>query len=169
MSSVGSPVSVPNSTLTPAASTTGRVAMAISSSASVISPRPISTRPTWPGLLPFQDRCRITPTKISSGDSHDRSSENTCTMMAVPTLAPSMMASAGATAIRPWPTKELTMTAVALLLWTRPVTPRPAAKAVKRLEMLEESTWRRLAPYTRRMPTLTMLVPHTSSATPESK
>ncbi len=146
MSSPESPVSEANSTLTPAACTTGRVAMEISSSASVISPRPISTRPTWPGLLPFQVRWQITPTKISSGDSQDRSSENTCTISAVPTLAPSMMASAGATAIRPWPTNELTMTAVALLLWTSPVTPSPARKAVKRLETLVDRTWRRFAP-----------------------
>jgi hypothetical protein len=75
----------------------GRVAPTISCSASVISPRPISTRPTRPAdgaVLP--DMNITTPTKISSGDSHDRSNEKTTAISAVPTSAPSITASAAA-------------------------------------------------------------------------
>ena len=47
-----------------------------------------------------------------------------------------MTASAGAVPISPWPTNEATISAVAVLLWMRPVTPRPAKNARKRLRQL---------------------------------
>ena len=94
----------------------------------------------------LRDRKKTTPKKIASGDSHDRSSEKTCAMSEVPTSAPSMIASAGASAMRFWETKELAMSAVALEDCTRLVTPRPAAKAEPRFETLFESTRRRFAP-----------------------
>ncbi len=67
-------------------------------------------------------------------------------MRAVPTSAPSMMASAGASPIRFCETKELVMSAVALEDCTRLVTPKPAAKAEPRLGTLFDRTRRRLAP-----------------------
>ncbi|MNO04545.1 hypothetical protein D3C81_2256110 [compost metagenome] len=57
-----------------------------------------------------------------------------------------MVASAGVSAIKPWPTKEVTSMAVALLLWTIAVTAIPEAKASQRLDMLWPMTWRRLVP-----------------------
>ncbi|MNF95748.1 hypothetical protein D3C84_785170 [compost metagenome] len=80
-----------------------------------------------------------------------------------------MIASAGASSIRPWATKELTSSAVALLLCTRAVTPIPAAKASGRRRTLRLSRRRRLAPYTRRIPERTMCVPQMSKATAESR
>ncbi len=57
-----------------------------------------------------------------------------CTISVVPTLAPSMMASAGTQAdAGPSGVNELVISAVAVLLWSRAVRPRPAPKAVKRL------------------------------------
>ncbi|MNT74595.1 hypothetical protein D3C72_2134250 [compost metagenome] len=94
----------------------------------------------------MRDRKKITPTKISNGDSHDRSNVSTRAISAVPTSAPSMVASAGVSAIRPWPTKEVTSMAVALLLWTIAVTAIPEAKASQRLAMLWLMTWRKLVP-----------------------
>lgn len=58
---------------------------------------------------------------------------STRAISAVPTSAPSMIARAGASAIRPWATKEVASRAVALLLCTRAVTPMPAANASGRL------------------------------------
>jgi hypothetical protein len=105
-----------------------------------------------------------TPTKMNSGDSQDRSRENTTAIRLVPMSAPSMTASASGRVIRPWPTKEATISAVAVLDCTSAVTPRPDMAALKRLLTLLASTLRRLAPNTRRMPVRTRCVPHTSSA-----
>ncbi|MNP67337.1 hypothetical protein D3C76_1631590 [compost metagenome] len=94
----------------------------------------------------MRDRKKITPIKISSGDSHDRSKVSTRAISAVPTSAPSMVASAGVSAIRPWPTNDVTSMAVALLLWTMAVTRIPAMNASQRLDMFWPMTWRRLEP-----------------------
>ena len=71
-----------------------------------------------------------TPTKMNSGDSQDRSNENTTAIRLVPTSAPSITASASGRATRPWPTKEETIRAVAVLDCTSAVTPRPDRAAV---------------------------------------
>ncbi|MNG99202.1 hypothetical protein D3C79_583670 [compost metagenome] len=106
---------------------------------------------------------------ISNGESHDRSRVSTRAMSAVPTSAPSMMASAGVMAIRPWPTNEVTSIAVALLLCTMAVTRIPAMNAKGRLFMFWLMMRRRFEPNTRRMPVRTMCVPQTSSVTAESR
>ena len=80
----------------------------------------------------------MTPTKISSGASHDRSNDRTTVTSAVPTSAPSITASAGAVPIKPWPANAATISAVAVLLWMSAVTPRPATNA--------EPRWRYAAP-----------------------
>ncbi len=103
-------------------------------------------RPKRPMLVSWRDRNSTTPTKISSGDSHDRSNENTSTIRLVPTSAPSITASAGAVAISPCPAKAATISAVAVLLWMRPVTPSPANRAVKRLLTLWRRSRRRSPP-----------------------
>ncbi|MNE37281.1 hypothetical protein D3C80_1311260 [compost metagenome] len=80
-----------------------------------------------------------------------------------------MIASAGVSPIRLWPTNEVTSIAVALLLCTIAVTRIPATKANGRLDMFWLSTRRRFEPYTRRMPVRTMCVPQISNATAESR
>jgi hypothetical protein len=125
----------------------------------------MATRPIWPILELRRDRKKTTPKKMRSGDRNERFSENTCAMSAVPTSAPSITASAAASGRRFCETKELVMIAVALDDCTRLVTPNPARNAEPRPETLFESTRRRFAPYTRRIPVRTMCVPHTRSAT----
>jgi len=110
-----------------------------------------------------------TPTKISSGDSQLRSKEKTTAIIAVPTSAPSITASAAAVVTSPLPTKLATMRQVAVLDCTRLVTPKPAANASGRLPKLRASTWRRFSPNTRSMPVRTMWVPHTSRAIAASR
>ncbi|MCY1403863.1 hypothetical protein D3C76_1276080 [compost metagenome] len=141
-----SPVSEANSTFTPWAWVMGAAASTISCSARMIKPRPMATRPSWPARVCLRDRKKITPRKISNGDSQDKSNVSTRAISAVPTSAPSMMASAGVSVISPWPTKEVTNMAVALLLCTRAVTTMPATKAKGRLDMFWLRTRRRLEP-----------------------
>ena len=89
--------------------------------------------------------------------------ESTTAMRLVPTSAPSITASAAPPVTRPLPTKEATMRQVAVLDCTTPVTPTPAAMALKRLRKLCASTRRRFSPKTLSTPARTMWVPHTSS------
>ncbi len=64
---------------------------------------------------------------IASGASHDRFSANNCTSSAVPTSAPSIIASAAEVTIIPCPTNDEASSAVAVELCSSPVTPNPAA------------------------------------------
>ncbi len=146
MSSSTSPVSEAKITLTPAAWTKGLAATEIHCSAKMIRPSPIRMRPKRPTLVDCRARKSVTPTKISSGASHDRSKDRMMVTSDVPTSAPSMTASAGAVLISPWPAKAATISAVAVELWIRPVTPSPAAKAVKRWLTLRRRNRRRSPP-----------------------
>src|SRR5689334_1896171 len=110
-----------------------------------------------------------TPTKMKSGDSHERSAENSTDISAVPMSAPRITASAAGRVTRPWPTKDEVMSEVAVLDCTRAVTPMPDRAAVKRLRMLWTRILRRFAPKTRSTPVRTRWVPHTSSATAASR
>src|SRR4051812_27431652 len=105
-----------------------------------------------------------TPTKIRSGESHERSNEKTTAMTLVPTSAPSITASAALVVTRFLPTNEATIRHVAVLDCTMLVTPSPAMTARKRLTKLAASTRRRFSPKTRSMPVRTMCVPQTSRA-----
>ena len=129
ISSIGSPEIEVRITFMPGACDNGRAAFIIICSASRISPMPIATRPIWPMRVPLRDKCITTPMPIMSGAIHERSKENTCTTRLVPTSAPSMIASAGASGIRFWLTNEAVITAVADEDCTRPVTPSPARNA----------------------------------------
>ena len=155
MSSITSLGSATSSARTAGEAVSGRVAPTISCSASVIRPRPISTRPTRPTVLFCREMNITTPTKISSGDSHDRSNEKTTAIIAEPTSAPSITASAAPVATRPLPTKLATIRQVAVADCTRLVTPRPASRARSRLLKLRDSTPRRFSPATRSMPVRT--------------
>jgi hypothetical protein len=94
MSSIGSPESVAKITRTPCASVIGLVASMTSWRASSMRPRPMAIRPIWPAFVLRRDRKKITPRRIASGESQRRSSENAWARRAVPTSAPSMIASA---------------------------------------------------------------------------
>ena len=150
---------------TVADSSSGSVASTTRRSASSITPSPISTRPMRPGVVSCRVMNSTTPTKMNSGDSQDRSKENSTAMAAVPTSAPRMTARAAGSGIRPWPTKAEVISDVAVLDCTRAVTPRPDRAAVKRLRMLWANRLRRLAPNTRSTPVRTIWVPQTSRAT----
>ena len=120
-------------------------------------------RPKRPTGCDWRLRNSTTPTKMNSGESQDRSNENTTAIRLVPTSAPSITASASGSVTRPWPTKDETIRAVAVLDCTSAVTPRPERAAVQRLATLWASTLRRLAPNTLRMPVRTRWAPQTSS------
>ena len=142
MSSSRSPVSDAKITLTPAASTTGFAASEIHCSENVMSPRPIRMRPKRPIGSACRVRNSTTPTKISNGASHDRSTARNIVTSDVPTSAPSITASAGAVPINPWPANAATISAVAVLLWINPVTPTPANNAAIRFSALCRSSRR---------------------------
>ena len=145
-SSMISPVSEAKITCTPLAWVMGFTACTISSRASRISPRPIPTRPSCPARVCLRPRKKITPIKMSSGDSHDRSKVSTLAISAVPTSAPSTITSAGVRPTKSWATNEVTSMVVALLLCTSAVTPRPAQKASGFFSTLLLRTVRRRAP-----------------------
>ncbi len=148
--------SAASSARTACASVSGRVAVTMSCSASVMSPRPISTRPMRPSMPRSQATKKTTPTKMRSGLSQERSKENTSTMSAVPTSAPSITARPGVVPTSPEPTKLATMRQVAVLLCSSVVTPRPASIALRRLATLRASTLRRFSPKARSTPVRTL-------------
>ena len=71
-----------------------------------------------------------TPASRRSGDARDTSNERTCTINVVPTLAPSIAASAGTSATKPALANDAIISPVAVLLCRIVVTPRPAAAAL---------------------------------------
>ncbi len=169
MSSTTSPVSDAKITWTPAASTKGFAPTEIHCNAKMIRPSPISTRPNLPMGSERRDRYSTTPTKISSGESHDRLNDSTTVTSDVPTSAPSITASACAVPMRFWPANAATISAVAVLLWISAVIPTPAKNARTGLATLTRSKRRSDPPKSRRMSTRTMCVPQTSSDTPASR
>ena len=166
MQSTGSPVMAFMNTRMPGAFSAGASVSSRMCSASSISPSPIETRPI--SLMrergPVRNATR--PMMNRTGATAAILNDRICTISVVPTLAPSMMASAGTRLTRPSDVNELVISAVAVLLWSRAVKPRPAAKAVKRLFRPFASNRRRSGPNARRMPLWTMCRPHSSSATP---
>ena len=107
----------------------------------------------------------MTPAAIISGESQPRSNDRTCAVRVVPTLAPSMTASAIGSGIRPRPAKEETSSEVAVLDCSRPVRPMPPRKAVKRFLEQAAMARRSAAPKARVRPVRTMRTPHSSRAT----
>src|SRR6185369_6472358 len=124
-----------------------------------------ATRPRWRGWSCSLDRKPITPAAIISGDSQPRLKERTWDVRVVPTLAPSMTASAIDSGINPRPANEASSNAVAVLDCSSPVRPRPPAKAVKRFLEQAPMTRRSDAPNARVSPVRTMRTPHSSRAT----
>ena len=107
----------------------------------------------------------MTPAAIMSGDTQLRSNDRTCAVSVVPTLAPSMTASAIDSEISPRPAKEASSSAVAVLDCSTPVRPTPPANAVKRLREQAPIARRSAAPKARVRPVRTMRTPHRRRAT----
>jgi hypothetical protein len=143
----------------------GWVASARSFSDSSMRPSPMATRPRWRGLSDSLDRKVMTPAPIRSGDSQPRSNDSTWAAMVVPMSAPSMMAKAIDSGIRPRPAKDETSSEVAVLDCSRPVMAMPPRKAVKRLREQAAMARRNVAPKARIRPVRTMRTPHSSKVT----
>ena len=126
MQSTGSPVMAFMNTRTPGAFSAGASVSSRICSASSIRPRPMKTRPMSlmreRGPLRKATRPMMNRTGATAAILNDR----ICTISVVPTLAPSMMASAGTRLTSPSDVNELVISAVAVLLWSSAVRPRPA-------------------------------------------
>ena len=109
-------------------------------------PNPIATRPRSFCLVDCPALNASSPPTISSGETQLRSNDRTWTTRVVPTSAPSMTARAGATLTSWRPAKEVIISAVAVLLCNRAVTPTPTPKAANRLRVLAPRTRRRSVP-----------------------
>lgn len=82
---------------------------------------------------------------MHSGDSQDRSSENTTAItLPVPTLAPCITDSAAMSEIMPSPTKADTISAVAVLDCTTAVTPTPERMASSCVRTPRAISWRQI-------------------------
>ena len=76
----------------------------------------MAMRPSARVTLPPPARKVTTPTTNSTGATAEISNESTCTISVVPTLAPSMMASAGTSSTMPSAASEAVISPVAVLL-----------------------------------------------------
>jgi hypothetical protein len=74
-----------------------------------------------------------TPIRTNRNETRDTSKDSTWTISVVPTLAPSMTASAGTRSTSPPAANAVTISPVAVLLCRIEVTPKPARKASNRL------------------------------------
>ncbi len=80
-----------------------------------INPSPMPTRPRS-RVADAPVRNMATPARISRGVTWETSNDSNCTMIVVPTFAPSMVARAGVSATMPLDAKEATIRPVAVLL-----------------------------------------------------
>ena len=165
----GSPVSALNSARMVGAFSAGASVLSRMCSASSIRPRPIETRPRSLSRLRPPLRNETRPMTNSTGATAAMLNDSNLTMSVVPTLAPSMIASAGTSAMAPSALNEAVIRPVAVLLCRSAVSPRPPAKAEKRLPKAWPRMRRRSGPKARRMPLWTMCRPQSSSATPPSR
>src|SRR5271168_792873 len=135
-------------------------------SASSIRPIPIVTRPrSRVRVLPPRLNA-ITPASSRTGVTAVILNDRICTTSVVPTLAPSMTASAGTRSRVPPVTNDAAINPVAVLLCRRAVTKAPARNARNLLCRAIPSRRRRSAPNARTTPLWTMCNPQSSSATP---
>ena len=165
ISSMRSLVSDASSVRTAGDCVSTEVASVIKRNASSIRPSPMSTRPSRPAVVSGREMYTTTPTKMNSGESHDKSSENSTAITLVPRSAPSITANAAGSAIKPCPTNDETINAVAVLDCTSAVTPTPDMTAAAGVRTLRAIICRSLAPNTRKIPVRTSWVPQTSRAT----
>ena len=135
-------------------------------SARRIRPSPIATRPMARVRLVPPIRNTTKPMRNNTGAKAEISNDRNCTISVVPTLAPSMMASAGTRLTTPSAASEAVISPVAVLDCNSAVRPRPATNAVKRLRSALSRKRRKFGPKARSTPVRTMWSPHSSSATP---
>ncbi len=166
---IGSDASRLSASPTTGLSRSGVEAATISPSDRIISPKPSAIRPTSRVRSSPAPSAVATPATSSSGVSAERSNDSACTTSVVPRSAPSITASAGASPISPRPTKPDSSIAVAVALCSTAAAPTPAAAARSRFRVAAASARRISGPKLPRTPVLTMLVPHSSSATPPSR
>ena len=95
-------------------------------------PRPMATRPRSRVRVCPPRLKAMTPARIRIGVSSPISKDRICTITVVPTLAPSMIASAGTRSTSRPAAKEDAIIPVAVLLCRMAVTAKPAANALKR-------------------------------------
>ncbi len=144
----------------------GGVTTIISSrSAKSMSPRPMPTRlrSRVREARPRRNSNRSMSTRI--GAARYTSKARAWTIKVVPTLAPSITASAGTGLTRPPAVNDVTVSAVAVLLCNPAVTTRPTANALIRLPSAMPSRRRKLGPNARWIPLWTICKPQSSSAT----
>ncbi|MCY1508874.1 hypothetical protein D9M68_431980 [compost metagenome] len=134
-------------------------------SARSIRPRPIRHWPTLSRRRSSRRRNSTSPASRASGASSEVSKLSNCTTRVVPTLAPSMTASAGARPSVPLAVNEAAIRLAAVALCSRPVTPSPASNASQRLPRRRPSQLRNAVPKPRSTPLEIMWVPHSSKAT----
>ena len=164
--STGSVVTAASSARTAGACSAGASVSSRMCSASSVRPRPMATRPSALARLPPPARKVTSPTTNSTGATAAMLNDSSCTISVVPTLAPSMMASAGTRLTTPSAASEAVISPVAVLDCSSAVIPRPAPKAVKRLPSALPRKRRKSGPNARSTPLRTMCRPHSSSATP---
>ena len=152
-----------------AESRNGCVAVTMSFRASSIMPRPTPARPRSRQRVASVLENSATPSVISTGDRIARLNETSWATSDVPTSAPSMTASAIAVPTKPRAANEAVISAVAVELCSRAVTPSPQPKARKRLPRAEPMAARRSPPNARITPVRTMRRPHSSRATPPAR
>ena len=101
--------------------------------ASSVSPSPMAMRPS--ALVSDEPPARKVTRPITNrtGAIEEILNDKSCTISVVPTLAPSMIASAGTRLTTPSAQSEAVISPVAVLDCSSAVSPSPAAKALKRL------------------------------------
>ena len=109
-------------------------------------------------------RNSTTPASTRSGATATTSKDRAWTTMVVPTLAPSMTESAGASSTSPPAEKAVSIRPVAVELCKATVTVAPAPNALTRLESAAARKPRSLGPNVRWTPVCTMCTPHNRSA-----
>ena len=166
MHSTGSLVMEASSACTAGACSAGASVSSRMCSAKRISPSPMAMRPIARGRLDPPTRKVTRPITNSTGASAEMSNDSSCTISVVPTLAPSMIASAGMRPTTPSAASEAVISPVAVLDCRSAVSPSPAAKADKRLPSALPRKRRRSGPNARNTPLRTMCRPHSNSATP---
>ncbi len=153
---IGSPVMADKRSRTSGAFSAGVNVVISQCNESSIRPRPMATRPRSRLRARRLRRKAATPRTNRIGAAALTSKERTCAIRVVPTLAPSMTASAGTRSTSPPAANDVTISAVAVLLWRSVVTPSPARKAVMRLPSAVLSTRRRSDPKALTVPLCTM-------------
>ncbi len=161
-----SSVSDRSTTFNPSVSRSGTDAFAIRVSERRISPKPMAARATARRVLKDEDTNSATPNAINTGESQATLNESAWTISVEPTSAPSISARPIAVVISPFPAKDDAISAVAVLLCSSPVMPKPMIHELKRLPAERDTQRCSVPPSDRLSPVRTIRTPQIRSATP---